>query len=111
MAQTFSQRWTLHLQFKIGNNRTEISITAPFSDPVNRPLYLHHTGFYGYQRIRNGHFTIVVSVNSQRHLTLSPNNLANFFDFPGHRSAIGVAENDPLGAGRNGMTNSLQRVV
>ena len=111
MAQAVFQSRTFHLQFKIGNNRTEIRIAAPFADPVNRPLHLHHPGFDRHQRIRDGHFAIVVGVNPQGHRALPPNDLADLFDFPGHRPAIGVAENHPLGPGRNGMTNRLQSVV
>jgi len=111
MAQTVSQHRTFHLQFKIGNDRTEIGIAAPLADPVNRPLHLHHAGFDRHQRIRDGHFAIVVGVNPQGHGTLTPNDLANFFDFPGHRSAVGVAENHPFGPGRDGLTNGLKRVV
>ncbi len=96
-----------HLQGQVGDHRTQIGVPGPLPVPVDASLNLGHPRAYGDERVRHGGARVIVKVTSEDRVR------DDFGDFPDHlldlvgeETAVGVAQDQPLGSG---LVGCLQR--
>jgi hypothetical protein len=102
-----------HLQLERRKDRDQVRVAAPLAVAVHRPLHQARPGFHRGERV--GHRALGVVVGVDTDLCPIPQRL----DHSGGRlrhlgrqaGAVGVAEGDVLGAGRDRRPQAVERVA
>ena len=83
---------------QVGNERTEIEIAAALAEPIDRPLNLAHSHLHSRHGVGHRQLPIIVTVDTQRlgNDTLKAGNRLG--NIAGKTAAVGIAQNDAIGA-------------
>ncbi len=111
MAQGIGQGLAFHFQREIRNNGTEVGISTTFPDAIDGPLYLLNAHLDRHQRVRHGHFTVVMGMDAKRYPTLTLHHSADLTDLPRHRAPVGITENHSLRTRLYRFPDRAQRIV
>ena len=94
------QARTAHLQFEVGNDRTEVGVAAALAVAVHGALDLHRALAHGLQGVGHGQFAVVVGVDAEAGLgQLFTDGFHDGGDLSGQAATVGVAEHQEFGAG------------
>lgn len=102
------------LQAEVGDDRDQIDVPATLTDPVDGSLNLRRTCVEGGERISDGEFTVVVTMDAELHVVVGesfPGCGRDRGNFLGERSAIGIAQYHPFCAGGGGGAEGFDRVL
>ena len=101
-----------HLQLQVGDDRDQVGVARTLADAVDGSLHLRGARFDARERVGHRAAGVVVRVDAQRH---RPERFAHDrecgADLRRQRAAVGIAQDDPLGAGLRGRAQALQRVA
>ena len=100
-----------HLQLQVGNDRNEVEVAAAFAEAVDGSLNLAHAHLNGGHGIRDRKLPIVVAVDSQRRFDHPIHVGERLPNIAGQSTAVGVAQNDPVGAAILSSLETFQRII
>src|SRR5438876_1682105 len=99
------------LELEIRDNRAKVRISAAFPVAVHRSLHLNGAALHRSQAVRHRKFGVVVRMNAQRHRNRLLCPLERPPDMGSQASAVGVAQDDNIGAAFRRGAQSSERVV
>ena len=100
-----------HLQHEARDDRHEVRVAATLAEAVDRALHLTDALGDRRERVRHGALGVVVHVDAERRPHVRLDGPDHLDELGRQRTAVGVAQDQPVGARRLGGLQGGQRVV
>ena len=108
LQPSFGQGLDAELEFQIGDDRDEIAVACPLAVAVDGALHLPGAAQHPGQGIGHAAARVVVEMNSYGGVEIVADGAHDFANLVRQRTAVGVAEHQPLCPGIGGSRQRLQ---